>query len=136
MDCTCYSCVNVYTLCTKNGSFLTLLWGRWHCRLSAAVSRSIFSWTQDAPLPNCGGTQLLSAFFVSFRCATSPPNLGRLRKAEAAGPIDPEVQMFGGWRLGQIGWEFSRSITNRSKIIQPSWGVSIVPFLQYFDIQT
>ena len=126
-------CVQLVQKTIQNGSFLTLLWGRWHCRLmQIECCRIPFDLFLD---PRCttaklrGNTIAVRIFRQFQMCHVAsqpwPPSQGRSHGANVWG-----------WRLGQIGWEFSRSITNRSKIIQPSWGVSIVSSLQYFDILT
>ena len=128
-----------------------------------SASPSIFSWTQDAPLfaklrrtrsiltPRmCQHGGCWQTWSVSFwaqkiggfhhlgienrSCATSPRNL-RSCKAAAAVPLDPEVPLFGVWRLGRIGWEFSGSAEygkNHSTLME-YFDFYILP---YFDILT
>ena len=47
-----------------------------------------------------------------------PTGYRSLYKAAAAVPIDTVVPLFGVWRLGRIGREFSSTNNNRNKIIQ------------------
>ena len=82
------------------------------CRLSAAVSRSIFSWTQDPAL-------FATLWRFGTRSIFTSNRMCQQHRCQCLG--------FGAW--DRLDGNFkAQSVTNSNKIIQPSWSFSIFQF--------